>query len=51
MPGYAPGPGGEEFAQSKACFAELEEWLSGPRLGRGRMVGRQPRTLLAADED
>ena len=26
----APGPGGEEFAQSRACFAELEEWLSGP---------------------
>ena len=34
MPGYAPGPGGEEFAQSRACFAELEEWLSGPEAGR-----------------
>jgi hypothetical protein len=30
MPGYAPEPGGGEFAQSRACFAELQEWLSGP---------------------
>ena len=34
MPGYAPDPDGEEFAQSRACFAELEEWLSGPEAGR-----------------
>ena len=34
MPGYAPDPGGEEFAQSRVCFAELEEWLSGPEAGR-----------------
>jgi hypothetical protein len=34
MPGYAPEPGSEEFAQSRACFAEPEEWLSGPGAGR-----------------
>jgi hypothetical protein len=25
--------GGEGFAQSRACFAELEEWLSGAEAG------------------
>ena len=29
MSGYAPEPGGEQFAQSRTCFAELEEWLAG----------------------
>ena len=27
MQGYAPGPDGA-FAQSRECFAELEEWLA-----------------------
>jgi hypothetical protein len=29
MPGYALERRTEEFAQSRACFAEPEEWLSG----------------------
>lgn len=29
MSGYAPQRRGVEFAQSRACFAELEGWLSG----------------------
>jgi hypothetical protein len=29
MRGYAPQPGGELFAQSRACFVEIEGWLSG----------------------
>lgn len=29
MPRYAQEPRGEGFAQSRACFAELEEWLWG----------------------
>ncbi len=30
MPGYAPEPAGGVFAQSRARFAEVEGWLSGP---------------------
>ena len=29
MQGYAAEPDGREFAQSRAYYAELEEWLSG----------------------
>jgi hypothetical protein len=30
VPGYAPEPDGEQFAQSRECFAGIEEWLLGP---------------------
>jgi hypothetical protein len=30
MPEYAPEGAGDAFAQSRACFAGVEEWLSGP---------------------
>ena len=33
MPRYAQKPRGEGFAQSRACFAELEEWLWGVATG------------------
>jgi hypothetical protein len=33
MPGYAQELGGQGFAQPRACFAELEEWLSGTETG------------------
>ena len=29
MPEYAPGADGDGFAQSRGCFAGIEEWLSG----------------------
>ena len=29
MQEYAPEAAGGAFAQSRACYAELEEWLSG----------------------
>jgi phage terminase small subunit len=29
MPEYAPEGAGKAFAQSRACFAGMEEWLSG----------------------
>jgi hypothetical protein len=36
MQGHAAEPEGGAFAQSRACYAELEEWLSGEEAGKLR---------------
>lgn len=33
MPEYAREPEGDAFAQSRACFKGIKEWLSGPVAG------------------
>ncbi len=33
MQGYAAEPAGGAFAQSRACYGELEAWLSGEEAG------------------
>jgi hypothetical protein len=43
MPGYASEPTRHAFAQSRACFTEIEERLSGgrrPRLTHAEMEGQ-----------